>query len=203
MSRRAQIDDQLVGITGRRPLEFGLPERRGIAVGGAAGFESGGMPVGRDADGGVDSVVLPAGVSNPVEDRTIGGMLGVLPARAADVSEAGGTVRIFASLALRAPRLAEQQARLGLAKVHDLERGLIVDRGVLSDPENRVVRMALGARPAVGAGLEEQGFHGAAERVEAQEPRPREVRRRRSIRPDRDPKRGAGRRLSRPGAGRS
>ena len=103
----------------------------------------------RRIDGRLGAVWRRGGRANPGQDRLVGGVLGTVPARAADVGEACRAGWVGTALALGTSRLAEEQARFGLAQVHDLEHRVVVDQELLvraalgwiglGDPENRVV----------------------------------------------------------------
>ena len=109
---------------------------------------------------------------------------------AADVRQAGRARRIGAARALRAPRLAEDQAGLGLAQVHDLERRVVIDHELvalcvrgrvgLGDPQDRVVGVAIGAGMPIVAGLVEERVDLLSEGREAQQPRTGSARHRRT-----------------------
>src|SRR5208337_55300 len=103
----------------------------------------------RRIDGHLGAAWCRGGPANPGEDRLVRGVFGAVPARAADVGEAGRAGWVGTALALGTSRLAEDQARFGLAQVHDLEHRVVVDQELLvrvalgwiglGDPENRVV----------------------------------------------------------------
>src|SRR5271157_698174 len=88
-------------------------------------------------------------LADPGQDRLVGGVFGAVPARAANVGDAGGAGWVGTALAVGTQRLAEEQARFGLAQVHDLEHRVVVDQELLvrvalcwiglGDRENRVV----------------------------------------------------------------
>ena len=69
----------------------------------------------------------------------IGRVVGPFPARAADVRQAGGARRVGVALPVRAPRLAEQEARLGVAPVDHLEGRLVIHRDRLG-PASGAIR---------------------------------------------------------------
>ena len=182
-TRGAEVDDQLVGISRSAADEFGVPDGVDVAVASLGRLIIGGEAVGRK------SLVtrLGGGVrrfADPVEDRAIGGMLGVVPSRAADVGQAGRARGIGPPLPLRAPRLAKDQAGFGVAQIHDLERRVVIDdqrvfaRGLrigLGDAEDGVVGVASGAGVPVLPGLVKERIDLLPEGGEAQEPRAAEA----------------------------
>ena len=183
LADRAQVDHQLVRVARGRADELGMPDRGRIAIAGRAGFIAGCVAIGGEADSGVRGARRVRRRADPGEDCAVGRMIGALPSRAADVRQARRARGIGGPLPLRAPRLAEDQAALRLAEVHDLERRVVVDdqrvlarlRGVgRGDPQDGVIPVAFGARVPVLAGLVEERIDLVAEAREAQQPRPAE-----------------------------
>src|SRR5271157_6185646 len=103
----------------------------------------------RRIDGHLGAAWRRGGLADPGEDRLVGGVFGAVPARTAEVGEAGRAGWVGTALALGTSRLAEDQARFGIAQVHDLEHRVVVDHELLvrvalcwiglGDRENRVV----------------------------------------------------------------
>src|SRR5271157_4621604 len=136
----------------------------------------------RRIDGHLGVVWRRGSLADPGQDRLVGGVFGAVPARAADVGEAGRAGWVGTALAVGTQRLAEDQARFGIAQVHDLEHGVVVDQELLvreafcwiglGDSEYCVACVTARTRVAVFPCLVEERVDRAPEGRETEQSRP-------------------------------